>query len=130
MTRSLFFGMIVLIAASLSCNNKANVPAGIIAVDKMTSILGDMMLADNYANEFIVLDSLQTRKEENAKFYAQIFSIYGTDRQQFVKSYKYYEGEPATLKLIYDSLYERMNRLRSTHYQNLIRKAGSNNNPK
>lgn len=99
-----------------ACNQEKARPKDILSPDKLSYVLYDMMQADEFSNNFIVRDSTKNVKLENAQLYEKIFLLHSTTKEQFQKSYKFYESDPQTLKIIFDSINVRIYRLRSTVY--------------
>lgn len=106
---------ILLIAA---CTNHTKVPSGIIPRDKMEKIMWDMVQADRFVNSFIMSkpDSLPVKKEKAAVFYERVFRLHGINRDEFLKSYKFYLGRPDLTKVMFDSISSRAERRRPEIY--------------
>lgn len=110
--------IIVCIAASyIACTNKNKIPADIIPKEQMTKLIWDVMLVDQYSQEKLPADSLKDMKKERSRMYQQVFDLYKTNREAFLKSFNYYMGRPDLTKVIFDTLAIRGNRER----ENLFR---------
>lgn len=78
------------------------VPDDIFAMQKMELILADMHITDAVADNKgqIGMDEKLLTEE----YYEQIFKNYETTREQFLKSYKFYEDHPKLLNKMYDAI--------------------------
>ena len=84
----------------------------------MEKVLWDMMLADRYASQFLIRDSLKINvKEETFKMYDEVFQIHHISKDEFIKSYKYYLNRPDLNKVMFDSLAARGSRGRDSLYK-------------
>jgi hypothetical protein len=87
----------------LSCKRDfPNIPEGIIASEKMKLILVDLHVAD-------ALAETKGQKGENEKMLAQIFDErvfenFRVSKQEFLKSYHFYEDNPILLNKMYDEI--------------------------
>lgn len=106
-----------------ACNQEKARPKDILSPDKLSYVLYDMMQADEFTNNFIIRDSTKNAKLENAQMYEKIFLLHATTKEQFQKSYKFYESDPQTLKIIFDSINARIYRLRTVYAGSAERKA-------
>lgn len=112
---------IFLFSFLFACGEADRVPRGIIAKEKMSAILFDMNLADTFGRELMdsnvpLTDSMRDR---NVKmYYAQVLQIHKISKEEFLKSYKYYEGNPGKLDevhvLMLDLVNQRKTELDST----------------
>jgi hypothetical protein len=95
----------VLIACSSS-----PVPNGIIPPHKMKEIVFDLIQADEFINSFAVKDTTVNIKTRRITLYEQVFAIHRTSKDDFYKSYRYYQQHPDKNKVLFDSLYAVANR--------------------
>jgi Domain of unknown function (DUF4296) len=105
----------------LSCNG--DLPSGILAQEKMESILWEQMQADAFTREFVVRDTSKKIIEENLKIQQKIFSKYDIDKETFYKSYNYYLQHADVLKPIIDSIVSKQTRIKQ---EDFIKKMSSN----
>ena len=93
-----------------ACTNRKSVPSGIIVPDSMRVILKDVIMADQYATQFILKDSLKKDsthrnvKIETLQLYEPIFKLHGISREDFRKSMNFYYSRPDLFKAMLDSL--------------------------
>lgn len=94
---------IFLFSLLIACGEADRVPRGVIAKEKMSAILFDMNLADTYGREPMdnrpLTDSI---RDLNVKtYYAQVLQIHKISKDEFLKSYKYYENNPGKMDEVY-----------------------------
>lgn len=109
----LFFVLFLL----TSCKGDSNAPDDILEPDKMQTVLWDVIKADAFTAEFIKKDTLKNATDENLKLQQQIFAIHKISKDDFYKSYEYYQNNPIQFKILLDSMItraERMNQAKTT----------------
>jgi len=89
-----------------SCGSKTAVPKDVLPVDKMTTVLWEVMLADALANHRYPTDTA-TQFDTSMVLYQQIAKAHGTTQAQFKRSMQFYESRPDLLQIILDSLQKR-----------------------
>lgn len=100
-------GLLILFLSFLvaGCKNKNRVPAGILPTSKMQAVLWDIMRADQFLTDYRVnKDTALDTEAESIKLYRQIFSIHDISREEFQKSFSFYQSHPVLLKEIMDSM--------------------------
>jgi len=101
----------------VGCSDKDHIPSGIIPREKMEKILWDMVQTDQYSSMYLWKDSARINvKTETQKLYQQVFQLHEVSREEFSKSYTYYQEHPELMRNIFDSIQVRGNRLRSESY--------------
>lgn len=101
----------------VGCSDKDNVPSGILSRDKMEKVLWDMVQADQYSSLYLLKDSARINvKTETQKLYEEVFRLHDISREDFRKSYQYYQEHPDLTRSVFDSLLARGNRLRTESY--------------
>ena len=110
-----FFFLCILVVAG--CSEKDKIPSGIINREEMEKILWDMMLADQYSANYIVKDSAKVNvKMETLKLYEEVFRLHKVSRDEFRKSFQFYQERPDITRPMFDSLLARGNRARMENY--------------
>lgn len=111
-------GMFVLmLILGFGCSDKNQTPSGVIPRNEMEKIIWDMMEADQYASTYVLKDSAHTDvKQETLKLYQQVFQLHKISREDFSKSYAYYQSHPDVARNMFDSLLARGNRMRTEFY--------------
>lgn len=97
----------------VACQSKVAVPKDIISLNDMKLLMWDIAQADAYSTQYVARDSAKNIKAETIKLYQQVFALHKTDKNQFVKSIKYYEANPEKQKILLDSLLQYANRVKS-----------------
>ena len=110
----LFFLCVVLAAG---CSDKNKIPSGVIGKEEMEKIMWDMMLADQYSANYLVKDSAKINvKLETLKLYEEVFRLHHVSRDDFNKSFAFYQGRPDITRVMFDSLLSRGSRARMENY--------------
>lgn len=98
--------LLILVAG---CKQKyPSVPSDVIPVTKMESILVDMHVADAVAEVKTLGDV--NEKKLSQQYYQQIFKNHGVTKEEFLKSYSFYENNPILLNKIYDDVLGEMSK--------------------
>ncbi len=98
----LFIAFVVLFA---SCGNKDRVPDGILTKREMQAVMWDMVRMGEFLNGFVLYkDSLIDKTAASEKWYSKVYETHKINKEQFDRSYTYYEKHPLLLKEILDSL--------------------------
>jgi hypothetical protein len=83
----------------------------------MGNILWDMIEADQFSAIYLLKDSSRANiKTEDLRLYQQVFRMHGISRDEFRKSFTYYEDHPDLIRTLFDTLLSRGNRLRTESY--------------
>ena len=110
-------GLLAILLLVVGCSDKDKVPSGIIPREKMEKILWDMVQADQYVAIYLLKDSTRINvKMETLKLYQEVFRIHQVSREDFRKSFSYYQDHPELTRNVFDSLLARGNRLRTESY--------------
>lgn len=112
------FGVaLALIAFLVGCNSDDQVPANVIPVKRMQTIMWQLMQSDEYVNMLVTKDSTKKSSAERAKRYEEIFALNQVSQDEFKKSYQYYLQHPEITKLMFDSITAIAQRQRSELYK-------------
>ena len=95
------FGLMILCIGLLSCGNNHT---SILTITEMKPLIWDMLNADNWYIQESVMDTAFKKKKENIVFYDKIFKQYDVTKEQFYKSYSYYELHPEKMRVLMDSV--------------------------
>jgi len=104
MMRLLSFVFAIALFASCA-GDKTAVPADIIAIPKMRQVIWDLTRADELVNNFVLKDSSKQKEAETYKMYQQVFAIHHITKNDFYKSYAYYQKHPLLYKTLLDSTF-------------------------
>ena len=110
-------GLLCIFLLYAGCSEKDKIPSGVIGREEMEKILWDMMLADQYAANYIIKDSAKVNvKMETLKLYEEVFRLHKVSRDEFRKSFQFYQERPDITRVMFDSLLARGNRARMENY--------------
>jgi hypothetical protein len=107
-----------------SCYSADDIPKNIIKPEKMKVILWDVIRAQTLAQETALKDSNLNVAIETKELSKKVFKIHKTDSIHFVQSYNWYVKHPASLKLIFDSLYAQKQRINELELRKKEKAAG------
>jgi len=93
-----------LAAVCSSCRDKNKIPEGILKPDKMQAVMWDVVRADIFTRDFIIKDTAKNATEENLKLQQEIFAIHHISKEDFYKSYNYYNLNTGLMKAVMDSM--------------------------
>lgn len=105
-TKIVLFGLVIL----FSCGQKNTVPSGILKPAKMQIILWDVLRADAFTYEFVTKDSSKKPEAENVKLQQQIFAVHKISKDEFYKSFEFYNAHPGLMQPLLDSLINKATR--------------------
>lgn len=77
----------------------------------MENVLWDYFRAEVFTSEFLAKDSLKNLTAENIKLQQQVFVKYNISRDDFYKSYRYYQNHPSVMQTLLDSIILRKRRM-------------------
>ena len=103
------FSVFIICFLCYCCSDKEKKDNSILSEKQVSEIMWDLMLADQYVQDFVIKDSSKNKKDESVKLYEEIFLLHHTTHEQFEKSRKYYESDPVHFRPIIDSLAKKQN---------------------
>ncbi len=89
-----------LLSIFISCGKNHN---AILSINQMKVVMWDMLNADNWHFQTTLVDSTAQKNKKNVALYQQVFQQEGVTKEQFYKSYKYYQSHPDQMKILLDS---------------------------
>ena len=99
----------VLLLSVMGCKEKyPHVPKDVIPVAKMENILIDMHISDAVAETRSLGDG--NEKKWSQQYYMQIYKNYGITKEEFLKSYLFYQNNPVLLNKLYDDVLSEMSK--------------------
>jgi hypothetical protein len=102
---------LLLLVVFIGCNEGDARPPDVLPQARMEKVVWDIIQADEFVQNYVMKDSLRIDVDSaRYAFYEQVFSLHGTNRQQFRKSYEYYTANPAVTRTLFDSLSNKANR--------------------
>lgn len=106
--------LIFLFAVSCATND-TKVPKDILPVDKMKTIVWDLIQTGEYANSLKEKDT--TKKSLNTSYFSQALQLHHISKTDFFKSYNFYEKHPVLNKELFDSVNAYAQRQRNELYK-------------
>ena len=97
----------ILVAFLYSCSSAPPVPKGTLQPAKMETILLDMLRTDEYLNQYVISDSLNSKRKN---FYYKVLQIHKVSKLNFQNSFYFYQAHPSMLKVILDSMHGKIQR--------------------
>jgi hypothetical protein len=109
MRRAAIFMVTILLI--VSCKKKDRLPSGIMTPPQMQSVLFDMMRADQFLNEYVFAKDSSAKLDSSCmNLYARVMTLHNISREEFKKSFDYYNAHPSLLRDILDSISKGANR--------------------
>ena len=103
-----FFIICLVSSLIYACSDKDKLPKGVLPKQQMREVMWDMIRAGEFLNGFVFdKDSSLNKISESEKWYEKIFQLHKISKAEFETSYAYYNGRPALMKEILDSLAKR-----------------------
>jgi hypothetical protein len=104
-------GIIALILF-FSCTQKTKIPEDILPPDKMEKLLMDMLRAEEFLNQRQP-DSATLDSFNRIKLYQSVLALHKMTKENFKKSFTFYEAHPDLLKTVLDSMHSEVARVDS-----------------
>ena len=99
---------LIILLFLFSCNTKPAAPANLLTRDKMEDVLWDLMRADLFINNYMVIkDPNLDKKKEGVELYTKILKLHNISQEQFNPSFAYYRAQPDEMKVLLDSISRR-----------------------
>lgn len=116
--RGIFRLALVLLVFSLpACTSDKDIPKDVLSPEKMKPILWDMIRMDELVSGFIAKDSSKKLNEESVKLYEQVFALHKISKDQFFRSFRFYQSHPEIARPLFDSLSSWANAKRAEVYK-------------
>jgi hypothetical protein len=113
-----WISLVILICLFVACKSPNKIPDNIIGIDKMKLIVWDMIRAGAFSeNKFGKYPD--TLKIKTIEMLQQVFAIHGISKDEFYKSYRYYEEHPDKNKILMDSVFAYATRQRQESYKRI-----------
>lgn len=109
----LFVIMFCVFAACTSEDKK--IPKDILPLNKMKLIVWDMTQAGEYA--MYLQDKDTTKKKYTTVYLTEVLKLYKINKDDFFKSFKYYQSHPILNKQLFDSVSAYAQRQRTNMYK-------------
>jgi hypothetical protein len=100
----------ILIAIVMQSCGGTDIPSDVLPPEKFSRVMWDMMRADEMTVEARAADTGVNIETYAEKLYLQVFAIHQTTKEEFKRSFDYYQGRPDLSKILFDTLINRGNR--------------------
>jgi hypothetical protein len=110
------FFVVFLSCLALACGGDKPGKNGVLPVNKMKTVMWDVMQVDEYANTFLVKDSSINIPVASGKMYQQVFGLHKISEKEFYTSFNFYRDHPNYFKILIDSISAYGNRERDSGY--------------
>lgn len=98
---------LLLLGGMLACGDAERTPSDVLPAEKMRDILLDMNYADVAGRDQLVDSTLvndSVREVKVKTYYVQILQLHGVTREEFMRSYQFYESHPNRFEAIYKEM--------------------------
>lgn len=103
--RNILLGILLAGVAFTGCGSKQHLPSHILEQDKMEAILWDLIRADLFISNYMVIkDSALDKKQQGIELYSLILKQHKVTQEQFKESFLYYRSHTLLLRELMDSL--------------------------
>jgi hypothetical protein len=107
---------IIVISILMSCGQRDKVPADVFGPDKMGKVLKDVLLAESFAEGYLLMDTTRTRDEVFSGELNKVLAIQKISPAEFRRSLNFYKSRPDLYKVLIDTAYNRAQRNRDHVY--------------
>ena len=98
------------------CKNSNKAPNNILPQAKMEALLMDMIRADKFLTDFVLIKDTSLNKDTmSIKLYQQIFRIHHISKEEFQRSFSFYRAHLDLFKTVLDSVYTKSNNVSTTN---------------
>jgi len=109
-----YISLSIIFIIFFSCN--AGVPSGILKPKEMEDVLMDMALVDSFAENVRNLNSTDKRTEWLSIEADKVLAIKKIEKKKFLNSYQFYKSRPDLLKVIVDTMNNKLQRNKDKIY--------------
>ncbi len=90
--------------------------------DKMQAVMWDVLQADAYSELFLKKDSIKNFIASSAFLQQKVFDVHHVTKDDFYRSYEYYNDRPDEMRIILDSVSAKAERNRNNILQQRYKK--------
>jgi hypothetical protein len=117
--------LIILLVMALSCGS-GKIPEGVLPPEKMEEVLTDVLLAESFAESYLIVDTTRKLKQYYAQELDRVIAVHKVTQKQLLASIDYYKTQPDKFKVIIDSVNNRAIREKDRIFNDvMIKKKGS-----
>ncbi|MDQ3099893.1 MAG: DUF4296 domain-containing protein, partial [Bacteroidota bacterium] len=90
------------------CDQQVEPPEGLLDRETFKQVLTEAQLIESRMNHEMVVEH---RKEvPMQRYYEEVFTLHGTDQEQFERTFEYYASKPEELRVIYEEIIAELSR--------------------
>jgi hypothetical protein len=98
------------------CSCNGGVPSGILKPKEMEEVLLDMAIVDSYAENINTLNSTDKKTNWLSVEADKVLAIRKIEKEAFLNSYQFYKSRPDLLKVIVDTMHNKLQRNKDKIY--------------
>lgn len=98
------------------CSCNGGLPSGILKPKEMEEVLMDMAIVDSYAENINTLNSTDKKTNWLSVESDKVLAIRKIEKKDFLNSYKFYKSRPDLLKVIIDTMHNKLQRNKDKIY--------------
>jgi hypothetical protein len=83
----------------------------------MQAVMWDVIQLEAYSQLIVAPDTIKMTPKKNVLLQQKIFSLHGVSKEQYYKSYEYYNAHPEMMRIILDSITTKADRNRGNIMQ-------------
>jgi hypothetical protein len=98
----------ILLLVLAACGGHEQRPEGLLDRSTFTLVLAEAHLVEARMNHEVTVEHLQEVPVQ--EYYQEVFDAFGTDREQFTRTFQYYSAMPDSLKAVYEEVLDELGR--------------------
>lgn len=106
----------IIVVLLMSCGNREKIPADVFGKDKMGKVLADVLLAESFAEGYLLMDTTRTRDLVFSGELNKVLAIQKISPAEFRRSLNFYKSRPDIYKVVIDTAFNRAQRNRDHIY--------------
>ena len=88
-----------------ACKKKEKIPSYILPQEKMKVVVWDLMRVDQFLGDFVFpYDTALNKDSQSIRYYQQVLAIHNLSKEEFNRSWTYYNEHPGFMQAIMDSI--------------------------
>ena len=100
-----FFLPLFLAVLLFACSGKNHIPKNVLPKNKRVSVLWDMFRTGEFLTVYVLpFDTSLNKKNETIGYYEEVFKLHKTNKDEFKRSFSFYEEHPKLMKELLDTL--------------------------
>lgn len=100
----------ILLGSLASCSRSRSIPSDVLGKEEMGRVLFDIGMAEGHVEVYLYRDSSKNKDSLLRTELDRVLAIHGVDREEFLRSYRFYKSRPTLFKEVVDTLQARSQR--------------------